>query len=422
MAVSSASRPVIAHQVNAQAVEAATPEQYQLQNLSRTQLGQMQMVAAQQAHLARRPAPYAFGPTAEELRQGPRNRLFLALRSGVDDEIDYALPRLVIGSYDRELQFEHYLDSESDLAEWPSLWVEELEREAAYREALRQRTRRSRTALGSVPDFTRHPVTEARATYSLQVLRNMSLTAGNNARRLAKGKFLNVLVRLFSLPMDFLLEVAQRTPEPILHMLVILQRAFEFLQPDSETLKVLTEVLPTLAIHSRDIAVLSSVLPILVKVYSMAYANSTPHGFIQHMLYLLTLTGATELLELVLDLLAAMASQPQLARAILSESSFPAHLRTLVNLLQFGSKLRVMPFQPPPALRGKEVLNPACDVQLARQACLLRRAEREADEKRMERFGGPGVHREVGDEAPELAPSIQNELYQMSETKRSVAW
>ena len=368
-----------------------------------------------------RPAATPFGPTGEELRPGPRNRLFLALRSGVDNEVDWALPRLVLGSYDRDMQLDQYLDSDTILCEWPQLWVDELEREAAYRTALRDPDQ-YREALGAVPDVTRQPVTEARATYSLQVLRNLSLVQGNNARRLSRGPFLDVVTRIFSLPMDFLLEVAQRTPEPILHILVILQRSFEFLASTPETQNILNEVLPTLVMHSRDIAVLSSVLPILVKVYSNAYSGPPPDGFIQHMLYLLTLTGSTELLELVLDLLAAMVPMPQHARAILAEPSFPAHLRTLVGLLEYGSQQQKINFQPPPALRGRDVINPACDIQLARQTCLLRRAEREADESRMEMFGGPGVFREVGDEAPQLAPSITNELYHMSETKRSVAW
>lgn len=422
MAVPSASRPVAIHQANPPPGAPLTAAQYQAARAQAAQFQQQQQQAQGAPRgMMPRPAASPFGPTGDELRPGQRNRLFLALRSGVDDEVDWALPRLVLGSYDRDMQLEQYLDSDTILCEWPAVWVDELEREAAYRTALRNPDQH-REALGAVPDFTRHPVTEARATYSLQVLRNLSLVQGNNARHLSRGRFLDVLLRIFSLPMDFLLEVAQRTPEPILHLLVVLQRSFEFLHPSPEALHVLNEVLPTLTMHSRDIAILSSVLPILVKVYSNAYFNPPPDGFIQHMLYLLTLTGSTELLELVLDLLAAMVPMPQHSRAILSEPSFPAHLRTLVGLLEYGSTAQKINFQPPPALRGRDVINPACDIQLARQACLLRRAEREADESRMEMFGGPGVFREVGDEAPQLAPSITNELYHMTETKRSVAW
>lgn len=378
--------------------------------------------ATQQAATA--PRLNMYGATQHELKPGPRNPLFLGLRSGIESEVDYALPRLVLASFEYQDKFllEHYIDSVSALREWPEQWLDQLEREYAYSQLLRNGgDAKARAALGAVPSFTRNPVVEARATYSLQVLRNCSFVA-QNARTISRTTFIDYVTRFFDLPPDFLLEVVARSPEASQNLLCIIQQTCKFFYFGPPIYKLLSEVLPYLAIHTRDSAILQLTLPILITTYQVPTFPSPPDAFIQHMLYLLTLTPPPPLLEMVLDLLAAMTPQSTYARTILSEPSIAAHLKQLVILLEHGAKTTEVAWEPPSAMRGKNVFNPASASALARQAALKRQRQREIDQPRMQMFGGPGVFREVGEAAPMLNPSIKRELYTMSEPKRSIAW
>lgn len=365
-------------------------------------------------------SPYT--PSSRELHPGPKNRLFLCLRSGLDDEIDWALPRLVLASFDRPDAFtlESWIDSVTALREWPDQWLDDLDREAAHQALLREPS--GSVALGSVPDFTRSPVVETRATLCLQVIRNASFTPAN-ARLLARTSFVNFLLRFFDLPLDFVLDIALRSPEIVQHMLVILQSVYQYL-PDSspKVVKLLTEVLPTLATKTRDMGILHLLLPVLITTFQTPTYPPPPPRFIQHLLYLVMLSPPARLLELVLDLLAAMVPQANYARMVLSDPCFPAHLKQLTLLLDNGAQATEMSVQPPAPTRANKAVNPASTTTLARQGALRRRAERDADQKRMELFGGPGVHREVGDSAPQLSDAIKRELYVMTEPKRSIAW
>lgn len=367
-----------------------------------------------------------YGASQHELKVGPRNPLFLSLRSGIDDEVDYALPKLVLASFEYGDKFllENYIDSVSALREWPEQWLDELEREHAYTELLRlsrSGDAKAREALGAVPAFTRNPVIEARASYSLQVLRNCSFVA-QNARTISRTKFIDYITRFFDLPPAFLLEVVARSPEAVQHLLILIQQTCRYFYVGPPTYKLLSEVLPTLAINTRDSAILQLILPILITTFQVPTFPPPPDAFLQHMLYLLTLTPPPPLLEMVLDLLAALAPQSTYARTILSDPSIGAHLKQLVILLEHGAKMTEVAWEPPQAERGKNVFNPASASALARQAALKRQRQREIDQPRMQMFGGPGVFREVGDAAPTLNPSIKRELYTMSEPKRSIAW
>lgn len=366
-------------------------------------------------------------PSSRELHPGPKNRLFLSLRSGIDDQVDWALPRLVLASFDRPELFtlESWIDSVTALREWPDRWLDDLEREAAHKELLREPAASepsSSVALGSVPEFTRNPVVEARANLSLQIIRNASF-APVNARLLARTSFVDFVLRFFGLPLEFVLDVALRSPEIVQHLIVILQSVYQYL-PETSTavIRLLTEVLPTLATKTRDMGILTLVLPVLIMTFQSPTYPPPPPGFIQHLLYLITLSPPAKLLDLVLDLLAAMVPQPAYARMILCDPCFPAHLKQLAILLDHGASASEMSIAPPPATRANKAVNPASTTTFARQGALRRRAERDADQKRMEMFGGPGVHREVGDKAPELSEAIKRELYIMTEPKRSIAW
>lgn len=367
-----------------------------------------------------------YGATAHELRAGPRNPLFLMLRSGIEGEVDYALPRLVLASFEYSDKFllEHYIDSVSALREWPEQWLDQLEREHAYDELLRAGRggdELARKALGAVPAFTANPVIEARATYSLQVLRNCSFVS-QNARTVSRTSFIDFVTRFFDLPPPFLLEVAARSPEAIQHLLLLIQQMTPFFYVGPPIYKLLSEVLPHLAMHTRDSTVLQLIIPILITAFQVPTFPPPPDAFVQHMLYLVTLNPPQPLLAMVLDLLAAIAPQAQYARTILSDPSIAAHLRQLTILLEHQAKTHEMAIEVTSKARGKNVYNPAAASHLSRQAAMKRQRQREIDQPQMEVFGGPGVFREVGTAAPSLNPSIKKELYTMSEPKRSIAW
>ncbi|GMK55732.1 hypothetical protein CspeluHIS016_0207880 [Cutaneotrichosporon spelunceum] len=367
-----------------------------------------------------------FGATAHELRAGPRNPLFLMLRSGLDSEVDYALPRLVLASFEYSDKFllENYIDSVSALCEWPERWLDQLEREHAYRELLRTGSdgdEFDRKALGAVPELTANPVVEARAIYSLQVLRNCSFV-NQNARAIARTPFVNFVTRFFDLPLPFLLEIAARSPEAIQHLLLLIQQIATYLYVGPPIYKLLAGVLPNLATQTRDSAVLQLIIPTLITVFQVPTFPPPPDAFIQHMLYLLTLNPPPPLLAMVLDLLAALAPHAQYARAILSDPSIAAHLRQLAILLEHQAKTHEMAFEVSSKARGKNVYNPAAASHLSREAAMKRQRQREIDQPQMEVFGGPGVFREVGTAAPSLNPSIKKELFVLSEPKRSIAW
>ncbi|BEJ16177.1 hypothetical protein CspHIS471_0507820 [Cutaneotrichosporon sp. HIS471] len=367
-----------------------------------------------------------YGATAHELRTSPRNPLFLMLRSGLDGEVDYALPRLVLASFEYSDKFilDNYLDSVSALCEWPQQWLDQLEREDVYRELLgagRGGDELARKALGAVPAFAANPVVEARATYSLQVLRNCSFVS-QNARTIARTRFIHIVTRFFDLPAPFLLEIAARSPEAIQHLLLIIQQVTPFLYVGPPVYKLLSEVLPHLAMHTRDSTVLQLIIPTLITVFQVPTFPPPPDAFIQHMLYLLTLNPPPPLLAMVLDLLAAVAPHAQYARTILSDPSISAHLRQLTILLEHQAKTHEMAFEITSKARGKTIYNPAAASHLSREAAMKRQRQREIDQPQMEVFGGPGVFREVGTVAPSLNPAIKKELFVLSEPKRSIAW
>jgi chromatin structure-remodeling complex subunit RSC9 len=319
--------------------------------------------------------------------------------------------------------FDRWVDPVLALKEWPEKWLEDLEREAAYRELLNSNSSSSRAsaALGAIPQWTRSPATELRASYSLQILRNASFHERNNAA-MYRAKLQTFLTRFFELPTEFLVEVAARAPEPFQHVLVIFQGLYDRIHADEATIRVVSKVVPALAMATADAGVLMLVLPLMIRAFANPALPPASEGFLQHMLYFLTLNPPAPLLDYVLDLLAVLATMPQYARVILSDLSFPGYLRSLVLLLEHGARSESAVWTPNAPFRPMEVLNPASDVTIARNAARRRRAERDQDKTRMEMFGGPGVFREVGDTQPVLPVPLKKELWAMSEPKRSISW
>ncbi|WWC61450.1 uncharacterized protein I303_104034 [Kwoniella dejecticola CBS 10117] len=399
--------------------------------------------------------PYA--PNIIELYPGPKNRLFLSLRSGIGEEVDYALPKLVVASFNEidKFKLETWVDSVSALKEWPEKWIEGLELEVASQELRKSRRQSSsqskllrqqdtngatdddiqaprELALSVVPEWTLPQSTIDRATNSLLVLRNASFT-NTNAKIICRTSFLEFLIRFFSLPTSYLLEVSLRTPEPIHHILNILQSIFPFLVPnhanDPRIQRIFNVVLPELLIHTRDQAMIQNILPLLISNLSISnnhnlFPYSTLQELISHLLNLIVLrpTSPPVILDLSLDLLISLTQNTNYCKQILLSPEFSAHLKSLLALLDYDARQTQATWENPQHLTGKVIRNPAGEFVRNENSQKRRKLQRELNQRQMEIYGGPGVRVEVGEKAPALSKQIQERLYAMREPTRSIAW
>ena len=399
--------------------------------------------------LPSRPSPYAFGPN--ELHPGPRNRLFLSLRSTIPSQVDWALPRLVVASYEKRDQFklETWVDSVGTLLYWPEKWITELEERSTLdllkkvdstgvekRDSVdvlddsdndsviwMKRRKLANKLKGLIPEWTTDPAIERRAMESLLVLRNASFI-GTNAKLTCRATTISLLQRFFSLPLAFLVDTTVRYPEATNHILTILIAILPHLLRSITTglLRVFSTTLPNILVETRDSAMLNLILPILIHTASIPILPPLPPTLIPHLLHLLTVRPTTLLLDLVLDLLVTLSSNPAHAGFILSLPSFSAHLRTIVPLLSSGSTPFSASWAVNSQVAGKSIPNPAGGAIQAEKASRQRQAEREKSQRLMEVFGGPGVFCEVGDVQPSLSESTKKRLYSLKEPRRSIAW
>ncbi|KAK4688428.1 chromatin structure-remodeling complex subunit RSC9, partial [Tremellales sp. Uapishka_1] len=379
-------------------------------------------------HTAQPPAPRTlhsspYNPDPRELHAGPKNRLFLALRSNIATEVDWALPRLVLASFDQPELFrlEVWVDSVNALREWPEKWLVELEKEAALK--LLRDSGEAHPALGNVPEWTRDKALEGRAINSLLIIRNASLV-NNNAKFICRASFLSFLVRFFSLPQDFLLELTMNTPEAFHHLLTILQAIFVYLPIPTPTLftDILSTTLPALLLETRDATILNLLIPLCISALTIPSLPPLPELLIPHLLNLLTLRPSFPTLEVTLDLLISLTLQPNYARQILALPNVPGHLKSLALLLKYNGKPKTASWDPPHYLVGRTLRNPASGVIAAEEASRRRARERELAQQQMEVFGGPGVFKTVGEKAPILGHSTKAHLFQMHEPRRSITW
>ena len=376
-----------------------------------------------------------YSPFPAELHQGAKNRLFLCLRSDIPSEVDWALPRLVAGSYELLDQFDVsvWVDSVLVLQRWPERWVEQLEREVAY-ETLHGDTetapvvvgggenkkRKREAALGALPSWTSDPATRRRACDCLQVLRNASLRE-SNAKHMARAHLVSFLDRFFALPLSFLFDLSVRHPEPVLHILYILQSIFPLLPSKEIPARVLHTVLPGLLLQTRDTAMILALLPLLISAQSLRDASPPEPAFVDHLMMLVTLSS-TKILEMSLDLLISLTQNAQTARAMLADPAFPRHLKGLTILLEHSARPFQAAFDPPKEYHAVPLRNPAGMSAQADDAVRRRAIEREKAQAVMRAHGGQGWVVEVGDKPPVLASNVKKRLYQMREPLRSVQW
>jgi chromatin structure-remodeling complex subunit RSC9 len=369
------------------------------------------------------PRPAVYNPDPRELYPGPRNRLFLALKSTVPSEVDWALPRLVLASFDHAEAFklETWIDSVAALQYWPERWLEELEKEATLLEVREGRVGAARDVLAVVPEWTKNQPIETRAVHSLLVLRNASFIGGN-AKLICRAAFLAFVNRFFALPLPLLLNLSLRSPEPFAHILVILQSVLPYLGQYPNTQRILTITLPAVLVETRDVGMLHHIFPLIISALALPGLPPPPDSLTLHLLYLLTLTPPMSILELTLDLLVSLTLQPTHARQILALPGFPAHLRSLVILLEHSARQVPVSREAPPSTQGVLLRNPASEAILAEEASRRRTLERDVAARKMELFGGGGVAIEVGDKPPALSPSVRSALFAMGEPRRSITW
>ncbi|WVR04961.1 hypothetical protein IAU60_001973 [Kwoniella sp. DSM 27419] len=382
----------------------------------------------------------SYHPKYDELRQGAKNPLFLRLRSGIDEEIDYALPRLVVASFDGSETFllKYWVDGVASLKEWPERWLQGLEHEAALYElragrldpgdagqasdgSYKKRKVDQSIARAAMPEWKIPASTIERATNSLLVLRNASFTS-SNAENICRKSFLSFLDRFFSMPIPFLLELSLRNPEPVHHLLVIVQSIFPFLQPQQEVKRIFSQVFPRLLVETRDTGMINNLLPLIISGLTIQSLPPLPADLIPHLLQLTVLRPPAPQLDYILDLLISLTLHPIHSRTILSQPNFSAHLRSLVTLLEHGATVLDFPREAPAFTQGRLCRNPASDGIRAELASRRRAQEREAAQRQMEMFGGPGVRVEVGDKPPALSQTVRDRLYATREPNRSIAW
>ena len=415
-----------------------------------------------------RPPHYVYLPTLADLALGPRNRLFLALKSDIPSEVEWALPKLVTGSYaagDR-FRLEGYVDGVSSLLKWPRRWVKQLAGPSAPINRPRRMGSRDGTldmdldvdqplelssssqydrpepALWTYPSYAAScdPIVLKRATESLMVLRNAAFAVpsegrSSNAEHVARSDdYIEFLVEFFTLPLDKLLETTLEYPEPVIHLFALLAFTLPFLplgprRYSSHTTaleKIFSTTLPRILIQSRDAAMMHLVLPLLISTASLP-SFSPDLELILHLLKLITIPSApsSPTLDLTLDLLVALTlASPSNSLSILASPNFPAHLRGLVQLLEHEVKRTITISDPPAHLIGKLVRNPANSTFLAEEASRRRGLQRDKAQKIIADGGsveGLGLG-ETGDKPPGLSPGIRNKLYAMSEPRRSIAW
>ena len=381
------------------------------------------------------PIQSVYNPSQGELHAGPRNRLFLALRSGIESEVDWALPRLVLGSFDHGELFrlDGWHDSVNALLHYPLKWMEELEKESTLyclRHGLEDVDGKE-GLLGLVSDWTRDLELENRAINSLLILRNASFSSAN-AKAICKASFVDLVARVFSLPVEFLLETSLRNSEHLQHLFVLVQSTFPSIQHSTLTatssstaknlMQAFSNTLPTMIVETRDAGILNYLLPILIVAFQIPNIPLPPLTLIPHLLKSLTLSPPAPLLEYSIDLLISLTQNSANSRSILADKDFPAHLRNMVLLLEHGVRKTKANWEAPNQIYGVITANPASASGLLEQATKKRKVDRDNAQKIIQSGDPSGVVVEVGDRPPYMSVAAKRKLLSMPEPERAIHW
>ena len=383
----------------------------------------------------RMPIQSVYNPSQGELHPGARNRLFLALKSGIEPEVDWALPRLVLASFDHGdvFRLDGWPDSVNALLAYPLKWLEELEKESALyclRHGIIDGEDKN-GVLGIVSDWARDLELESRAINSLLILRNASFSS-SNAKSICKAPFIDLVARVFSLPVEFLLESSLRQSEPLQNLFVLVQSTFPSIQQSTiastsssttrNLMQAFSKTLPALSIETRDAGILHNLLPILIVAFQIPNIPSPPPTLIPHLLKTLTLTPPMPLLEYSIDLLISLTQNSANSRSILADRDFPAHLRNMVLLLEHGMRKTSANWEAPGQIYGVIIPNPASASGQLEQASKKRKIDREAAQKALQSGQGAGIIVPVGDRPPYMSAVAKRKLLAMPEPDRAIHW
>lgn len=363
-------------------------------------------------------------PTLEQLHPGPANRYILALRSGVPSEVDWALPRLVTASYEYGDRFNvsAWTDAASALMDWPELWLEDLRQKAALEQARRDGA--IGEVMGSVPSWTANPATERRATESLLIMRNASCSLAN-AKHMARPQLINFLYGFFDLPHEVILDTLLQSPEPVLHLLVILQSTLPYMTRNAQLDSLFLIDLPAILLDTRDAAVLTLLIPLIIAYLTILGKQAPPHLPARlpiHLVHLLALSPPSPIFEYTLDLLVALTIHSAPSLGILSDSGIAGHLKTLARVLEHGAVQRTTEMSVPVWSMGGIAPNPASTITLVEDASKRRAAARAEAHAIFLQTGHIPSFPDLGIRPPQIDSHLRRKLMVMKEPDRSIAW
>lgn len=342
------------------------------------------------------------------------------MRSGIDEEVEYALPNLARHSFDRrdwELRRFGHLAVVEALLEWPLAWLEDV----------KQRQSRPPAWLVDEARQTR----ENRASTSLLILRNAA-TIDINAEYLVRplnklSKTLALITDLWSLPVSDLLALSLEQPEPMLHTLGILHSCVlnlpnsnlsasleddpdaERFNPSPEFINVLQTTLSQFVQSSTDQAFHLAILPILAQIPTLSYlpppVAASTHSLLSHLFTALALPPSSQTLP-VLDTLFTHTLAPSTALAHITSPK----LHLLARYLDFNASPNPISWVAP--ISARTVRNPASEEAVLERAAHLR------DQLRTM----AGAHEEVGQTQIVLPERIRQQLVSLPEPERCIQW
>ncbi|KDQ20295.1 hypothetical protein BOTBODRAFT_27711 [Botryobasidium botryosum FD-172 SS1] len=279
-------------------------------------------------------------PDASEqwyLEPTPSNRMVLALRSGIDDEVSWALLRLANLSNEHGHRFN--LAAIPGLTDALFLWPQEFI--AAYREEqLRHALFAPTTSSASC---------QKHAVESLLVLRNASLLETNATHLFNHSRMIPTIADILSLP-----DIADAYPEFLYYALELLQSLAPNVvlpAPDSAD----TQPIPLSALY--DIAKTTTDRTMLIAVFSaltliLSHPSNVSHTQISSIspaILVLPLSTDTPLLTAALDYIFTVLMHPPAAKAFLLRLEMPSTVKMLVALLKAEQpeEIKEIPIGPP---------------------------------------------------------------------------
>lgn len=258
--------------------------------------------------------------------------MVLALRSGLHDEIDWALLRLVVLSHEHGDRFRlHTIPGLTDaLFEWPHWFIEQNQPKNTLPTAAIENT------LFSTPDDLARK--RKHAIESLLALRNVAAYEENVTHLLLHRKVVSLVPALIKLPLT------ETNNEFVYYGLELLQSfaGAIVLRPPGYTAPVIpVDAIQKIAQTSSD----RSMIIASISCLSLLFSNPQNTSFIQldspallRSIQLLPLRNDSMLLTTCLDHIFAHLSYPAASKSFLLHPEMPNMIKVLVNILRMEQK------------------------------------------------------------------------------------